>query len=247
MPFYIRLQRVINISTFFFSATVMFFIFRFILRYKVENISELRKYYQKLMSDPRPLLICANHLTYIDSIIIIWALGSPFWYLRNFSALSWNLSAAQYSKNLFFRFVCYLGKGLVIEREGSKSHLVKMISLVKALLNQGEVVTIFPEGQRSRTGRFEVESLTFGTGRILAEVGDCRVLCIYLRGHRQKHYSRFPAFGSNFYFESREIIPRTQRGGRDGARELVNQIGKEITDLEIHYFAEHQKKSGNPW
>src|SRR5262245_4404307 len=50
--------------------------------YEVVGIERLRARYRQLRNESdAPLLICANHLTMIDSAIIAWALGSPGWYL----------------------------------------------------------------------------------------------------------------------------------------------------------------------
>ena len=52
----------------------------------------VRRQYQRILRERRgPLLVCANHLTMIDSAIIAWALGSPAWYVRHFAAIPWNL------------------------------------------------------------------------------------------------------------------------------------------------------------
>ena len=52
---------------------------------------EARAVYRELRRRAAPVLVCANHLTLIDSAVIAWALGSPWWYLRHFAALPWNV------------------------------------------------------------------------------------------------------------------------------------------------------------
>ena len=67
-------------------------ILRFGLGYRVAGLRELRREYRQIRREgDAPLLICANHLTLIDSFLIGWALGSPGWYLRHFASLPWNL------------------------------------------------------------------------------------------------------------------------------------------------------------
>src|SRR5207245_534912 len=58
------------------------------LGYRVEGMERLRREFRRIRRQTRgPLLICANHLTMIDSAIVACALGSPGWYLLNFSAV----------------------------------------------------------------------------------------------------------------------------------------------------------------
>jgi len=47
--------------------------------WRIENVRELRERYRRLRAESRaPLLVCANHLTLVDSFLVAWALGSPF-------------------------------------------------------------------------------------------------------------------------------------------------------------------------
>ena len=60
--------------------------------WRIESARELRERYRRLRAESRaPLLVCANHLTLVDSFLVAWALGSPLWYLRHFPSLPWNL------------------------------------------------------------------------------------------------------------------------------------------------------------
>ena len=64
---------------------------RFGLGYRIEGLSELRAQYRHIRRESSaPLLICANHLTLIDSFLVAWALAPPWRYATDFDALPWN-------------------------------------------------------------------------------------------------------------------------------------------------------------
>ncbi len=53
---------------------------RFGFGYRIEGVQELRREYRRIcLEQDAPMMICANHLTMIDSFVIAWALGSPWW------------------------------------------------------------------------------------------------------------------------------------------------------------------------
>ena len=64
---------------------------RFWFRYRVENVESVRAQYQALRAQSDgPMLICANHLTLIDSLIIAWSLGTGVYWLKHPDELPWN-------------------------------------------------------------------------------------------------------------------------------------------------------------
>lgn len=215
-------------------------IIRFGCRYRIENLPEIRRRYREILrqSGNAPLMICGNHLTFIDSALLIAALGSDFWYLLNFRRFSWNLPAGDFFKKKFiFRVVAYLSKCIFIHRDGTKEHRDAVLDLCQELLERGEVVTIFPEGKRSRSGRFEPAKLTYGVGKIISRMDRCNVLCVYLRGEHQETYSNYPRRGSRFRLEMQLISPASRKTGRDAYLEIVGQIGTTIHGMETAYFA----------
>ena len=235
-----RIQRVIGWATLIPFCGLLCFIIRFVARYRIDRLPEIRRQYRELLRlhPDEPLVICANHLTFIDSALIIWALGSNFWYARNYRHFSWNLPAGDIFKKKFtFRLVAYLSKCIFIHRDGTKEHRDAVLELCQDLLARGEVVTIFPEGKRSRSGRFEPEKLTYGVGKIISRMDRCNVLCVYLRAENQRTYANYPKTGSRFHFEMKLISPSSRRGGREAYAEIVGQIGSTIRGMEDTYFA----------
>lgn len=212
---------------------------RFYGRFSIANIDEVRRVYREAAKDPSPLVICANHLTFIDSALILWALGTGPWYLMNFKHFSWNLPAGDFFKEkAFHRFMGLISKCIFIYRNGSKEHKESVVELCTQLVGDGEVITIFPEGKRSRTGRFDPDALSYGVGKIVTGIGGrCRVLCVYVRGHEQHSYSNYPVRGSKFHLAAELIHVRTAKSGRDGYAEVVGKIGTTLKSLEDAYFA----------
>ena len=189
------------------------------------------------MREKVPTMICSNHLTFIDSVLLIWAMGSNSWYFWHYQNFSWNLPAGDFFKKKFiYRVVAYLSKCIFIHRDGSKDHKNEVLELCRQLLKRGEVVTIFPEGKRSRSGRFEPTQLTFGVSKIIASIENCRVLCFYIRGDRQETYSNYPPKGSHFDIQLDVIYPKSNLKDREGLAEITGQIAQSIKKMEDAYF-----------
>ncbi len=232
-------QRFLDWLFFPLLSSLLILVLKYYAKYQIYNIEEVRKKYKEICSlrQNNPLLICPNHLTMIDSIIIEWALGEPLWYWFNFKQFSWNIPAVEnFKKNLISRLITYLGKCIPIDRRGSKEHIELVMSKVKFLLEKGDVFLIFPEGTRSRTGKFELESMTYGIGKIIQELENVHVLCIYLRGDNQFTYSNFPQKKEKFRIDMELIIPRTQYTGIRGQKDLALQVGKVLKKLEDKYM-----------
>jgi 1-acyl-sn-glycerol-3-phosphate acyltransferase len=228
---------------FFYS---LIFIFKYILKYKIENVKFIRHKFKKLVKQKKPLIICPNHLTFIDSCLIIWALATPTWYIFNFRYFSWNLPAGDFfGKKLRYRIIAFIAKCIFIHRDADSSHHNEILNICQNLLSKGEILTIFPEGKRSRTGKFESKKLTYGVGKILQGVPDCNVLCIYLRGDKQEIYSNYPSRSSRFYMNMELISPKTSLQGREGYADLIQQISSVIKEQENQYFSLKKEVSIN--
>jgi 1-acyl-sn-glycerol-3-phosphate acyltransferase len=207
--------------------------------YSIENIREVRKQYRDIWEnkDKAPLIICANHLTFIDSALIIWGLASNGWYLFNYKAFTWNLPAGDFfKKKLRYHLTLYLTKCIFIHRDGSNEHKNDVLRLCRYLLLQNNVVLIFPEGQRSRKGFFDPEKITAGVGKIIYSLENARVLCIHLRGDKQKSFSNYPPRGSQFRMSMKLISPVTDKRGKAAYVEIVGQIAGTIKQFENEYF-----------
>lgn len=213
--------------------------------YTIENMTEIRAEFRRIWEekerDNAPLIICANHLTFIDSALIIWALASNWWYLFNYKAFTWNLPAGDFfKKKLHYHLTLYLTKCIFLDRKGSSAHKNAVLNLCRYLLEKGNIVLIFPEGQRSRTGTFDEERLRFGVGKIVASLENAQILCIYLRGDKQETFSNYPPKNSRFNLQMKLIAPEisAEISKKQASVEIVKQIGAIIKGLENDYFIE---------
>jgi hypothetical protein len=236
----LRLQRAVGHLLLLPFAGFLVFLMRWVRGYRIAELRSLRRKFARIVADGRPLLICANHLTFIDSALMIWAFGSNWRYFFRFREFSWNLPAGDFfKKRLHFRLVAYLSKCIFIHRDGTKEHKDGVLAQCHWLLRRGEIISIFPEGRRSRIGRCVRERITDGVGKLLAAKPGCRALCVYLRGDKQTTFSDYPAKGSVLRLRLRLITPRTSASGRSAYADLAGQVADTIATLEREHFAEH--------
>ncbi|MFV1988534.1 MAG: lysophospholipid acyltransferase family protein [Gemmatimonadota bacterium] len=225
------------LSIFWVPATV--FAMRVVMRYRIRDASNLRKRFRKLVKESdEPVLICANHLTMVDSAVVAWALGGSWWYLFNYRWLPWNLPEyTNYGFTWFNRLGVWILKCIPIRRGGRRQDVSASLKRVQYLLSRGETALIFAEGRRSRTGRIDLDSVAHGMGRIVNSVRKCRALCVYLRGDRQLAYSTVPARGDSFYVDFEVFRPVSTHSGMRRSRDFANQIGERLVRMEEKYFA----------
>lgn len=220
------------------SFTLVWIGLRVVGGYRIDGLARARREHRQIRAcSDAPMLLCANHLTLVDSFLIAWALGSPFWFFVNFSALPWNVpDQGNFATAPWQRALVYALKCLPIRRGGRRAEATQVLARVAHLLRSGDSVLIFPEGGRSRSGRVEVDSAATGVGRVIRSVHGCRVLCVYLRGDRQRGYSGLPARGDRFSVALCEIEPKTDDRGLRGSRDLVRQVVGKLREMEQEYF-----------
>jgi 1-acyl-sn-glycerol-3-phosphate acyltransferase len=206
--------------------------------YRIRRRRALRRQYRGICRTRQgPLLICANHLTMIDSALIAWALGSPWWYVTHFSTLPWNLPERRnFGASWPSRILMYVMKCLPITRGGDRAEMARTLQRFTRLLARGDVGLVFPEGGRSRTGRVETEAATYGVGRIIRALPGGQVLCVYLRGERQATFSDLPRCGERFYVEVEVMPPASPAAGLRAERDLARQIVAQLAAMERRYF-----------
>jgi 1-acyl-sn-glycerol-3-phosphate acyltransferase len=210
------------------------------MRWTIVGRDAVRAEYHRIRRQPGPLLLCANHLTLVDSAIVAWALDSPLHYVWDFSRLPWNLPERRnFADNPLNRVLVYLMKCVPITRGSSREEVGRVLAKVTWLLEKGETVLLFPEGGRSRSGRVEVNAATYGAGRIVHALGGCRVLCVYLRGEHQRTWSDLPARGERFHVFLDCFEPKSERPGLRGSLEISRRILERLAALEERFFAAH--------
>ena len=212
---------------------------RFGVGYRILQLRQIRKRYRELVRSAKgPVLVCPNHLTMIDSAILNWSLAPVWSYLRSFKIFSWNLpEKTNFYKNPVLRAMCYFGSCIPIERGGNRDSIRKALNKVIYLLQKGYIVTVFPEGKRSRNGRIDTKEFSYGVGRLVTMVKGCKVLCVYLRSHRQEKHSSIPPRGSRFYLSMKLIQPESMHSGLRATRDIAAQIIEQLHLMEQSYFA----------
>jgi len=206
---------------------------------RFEGLTELRAAYARLRSEPGPLLVCANHLTLVDSFLVAFALGHPAWFLLHYSSLPWNVpEATVFARTPWLRAATWTLKCVTILR-GRRDAVAATLGRVAHLLDRGEAVLVFPEGGRSRVGRVDVEARTWAVGRLLRTVPECRVLCVHLRGEGQVTYTDFPRHGERLHVAFSCVEPKSQKSGLRACVELSSQVLNELSRLE--------SREGGPW
>lgn len=214
------------------------FMMRFILGYRIRDLRRVREQFRRIQkSSDTPLLICANHLTLIDSGIIAWALV-PWWrYAVHFDDLPWNTPERRnFAATRLSRALIYVAKCIPIIRGGSRSEVSEVLARVAYLLRRGEVALLFPEAGRSRTGRVTTESLAWGVGRIVGSVAHCRVACVYARGDLQETWGSIPSVGDRFTIDIECIEPKSDFRGARRSRDIASQIAAKLARMERKYF-----------
>lgn len=234
----LRLQLVVARTTALLWVPLTVALMRFGLRWRIVGLADARRCYREIWGDGRtPVLVCANHLTLVDSAVIAWALGSPWWFMRHFRSLPWNVpERTNFATSYVQRVLVYLMKCVPITRGSDRKEVAAVLDRLTYLMSHGEAVLIFPEGGRGRSERIEIDNSTYGAGRLATELRGCKVVCVYLRGEGQTTYGDLPARGERFHLRVTSIEPKTERTGLRGSVEVSRQILNELIDLERSYF-----------
>jgi hypothetical protein len=215
---------------------------RFHFRYRIENVASRRAQYRRIRAQSdAPMLVCANHLTLIDSFLIAWALGSgPYW-LTHPDELPWNTpESTNFGKTWSSRTLIFVLKCISITRGGPRQGVAAVLARIRYLLLKGETALLFPEAGRSRTGRVEEEGVAWGVGRVIGEVPKCRVLCVYLRGRNQETWSDYPQKGDVLDVAMVCIEPKSDARGVRRSRDLSRQVIRQLALMEAEYFDARQ-------
>mgnify|MGYP003702189015 CR=1 FL=1 len=137
-------QREVGRVTSVFWIPAGAFALRYVMGYRIKNATRLRKKFRRLMAESdEPILICANHLTMVDSMLVAWALGGTWWYFFNFRRMPWNLPEYRNFASLWFgRAAVWVTKCIPIRRGGHREHVSGVLKRVKYLLARGETALI---------------------------------------------------------------------------------------------------------
>ena len=231
-------QRVVSMITapLWLAFTVL--AIRLYFRYRIAELDLVRATYRRIRAQSdAPMLICANHLTLVDSFLVAWALGSGGYWLRHPGELPWNTpESTNFGKTRISRILIFVMKCISITRGGPREDIGVVLERVKYLLLNGETALLFPEAGRSRSGRVEEDAAAWGVGRVVGSVPGCRVLCVYLRGRKQETWSDFPARGDILDASLVCIEPKSDAKGVRRSRDLARQVTGQLARMEEDYF-----------
>jgi 1-acyl-sn-glycerol-3-phosphate acyltransferase len=155
-----------------------------------------------------------------------------------YRGLPWNApEQSRVESSWLWRVLAYLVKCVPVPRGGQRQAVARVLDRLRHLMRSGEVVLMFPEGGRSRSGRVDTETIAHGVGRLIKDVGGCRVLCVYMRGDAQATWSNLPAVGDTFTIATRLVEPRTDLRGLRASRDLAAQVVDQLAEMERAYWA----------
>jgi hypothetical protein len=231
-------QRVVSMITapIWLAFTVL--AIRLYFRYRIADIDAVRAQYRRIRAQSdAPMLICANHLTLVDSFLVAWALGSGNYWLRHPDELPWNTpESTNFGKTRISRILIFVMKCISITRGGPREDIGVVLERVKHLLLNGETALLFPEAGRSRSGRVAEDAAAWGVGRVVGAVPGCRVLCVYLRGRKQETWGDFPTKGDILDASLVCIEPKSDAKGVRRSRDLARQVTGQLVRMEGDYF-----------
>ncbi|KPA12094.1 1-acyl-sn-glycerol-3-phosphate acyltransferase [Candidatus Magnetomorum sp. HK-1] len=206
--------------------------------YRINNLDIIRKEIKKLQREHKgPWIICANHLTMIDSVLLAYAMYPLYHYLFRYRYVPWNIPERKNVNRIkVVAILCYLFKCIPVIRGGNRVGVNRSLAKCNHVLEKGESLMIFPEGTRSRTGFITTDNLQYSVGRLVHNFSDCRVLCIYMRGEGQKTYSTFPKFKDNFSIYISSYKAESRFKGLRAYRDCSLQIIEKLIGMEKNHF-----------
>jgi 1-acyl-sn-glycerol-3-phosphate acyltransferase len=232
----LTLQTLVDWLAFPVIGTLTVLWMRLVRRYRFPRLAEARRTYGEAMQRRRPTLVCANHLTMADSLLMHHALSSLPEMLSEFRRCAWNVPAIEnFKKSPGLRLFTYLGKTIPIDRSGTSEHHREILDQLAWLMERGDACVLFPEGGRSRSGRIEPEKVTYGVGQLLTRLERPQVVCVYLRGRKQTTWSDLPARDDDIHVEVEVFEPTTTESGLRAARDLSRQVILKLQEMEQRY------------
>ncbi len=232
-----HLQYVSGRMAVFLTAPMLVLLIKMI-GYRVTNLKKHRQDIAALFDEHQgPWIICANHLTLIDSVILAYAMFPVWRYVFQYRLLPWNLPEKRnFQRNPVMTLLCYLLKCVPVVRGGNRDAAKICFAKCGYLLENGQNIMIFPEGTRSRSGRVDTNNCSYGPGRLAGIREDCRVLCLYLRGEHQESYSNIPVPNEVFSLSVATCDIGRRRTGLKAQRDCSRQIIEKIAEMEKAYF-----------
>ncbi len=235
----LEVQRFVSYFMLIVFAPVIYALFYWRYRYSTHELGEVRRRYREIRRQhPGAMLLCTNHLTLIDSIVQGAILNSMGGYLAHVSALPWNLPEFKnFNHSLRWRLTCYLGRCIPVTRGASKEDSQRVQAKMRHVLERGDIISIFPEGKRSRNSRVDDVDFSYASGQLLRMVPEATVLCVYMRGLKFGGFANWPTNHDKFFVDLEVIKPVSEFNGLRETRDLSTQIVAQLKTMEDRFFA----------
>ena len=181
-----------------------------------------------------PAVLCANHLSFFDSVLMMMTLDRPVYFIGKADYLnSWQ------TRKLFPAL------GMIpIDRDNGTRAMVALDAAAQ-VLRDGALLCVFPEGTRSRDGHLHRGYI--GAARVAIAVG-CPILPVGIVGTReiQPPGARLPRPGRPCSISIGAALMPTEvevNSRRSAARALTNEVMERIAELSgQRYIAEHSSR-----
>ena len=180
-----------------------------------------------------PVIVAANHVSFFDSVLLMFALPRPVSVLGK----------AEYTDRRLTNWL-FCGAGMIPIRRASPGDLVRAFEEVGDVLNRGEVVGVFPEGTRSRDGLLHrghsgAAHLAIITGAPLVPVGIIGTDNVLPTGARMVRPFRQVTInvGEPIAPEARGFTKSTNRARRELTDHLMAEIRRRCRQDYVDEYA----------
>lgn len=213
--------------------------------YRFKNLDEFRAdVWRKLDGHKGPLIWAANHLTLIDSFLIVWAVV-PFSRIGESNRIPWSTPEYRnyyhlggWLRKRLIRVLMYLCRCIPFLREGEDEASVRWRETVfqkcVQILKDGGSIFVYPEAGRARSGWLEPRRPKDFLGRMALEVPEAKFLCVYLRGESQLYTTVYPAQDETFRMNA-DLIPAVLPG-ETNARSVSQRLFDRLGELQRDWF-----------
>ena len=183
-----------------------------------------------------PAILCANHLSFFDSVFLMMTLDRPVYFIGKADYLdSWK------TRRLF------PAMGMIpIDRDNGARAMVALDAAAD-VLREGALLCVFPEGSRSRDGLLH---RGYSGAARLAMTVDCPILPVGITGTQdvQPPGARLPRPGRACSISIGDPLSAAQEDGSGRkmvARTLTDELMERIAALSGQdYVAQYTKRSG---
>ncbi|MEK6655185.1 MAG: hypothetical protein AABY92_08575, partial [Thermodesulfobacteriota bacterium] len=121
---FLRLQYRLGRLAAVVTAPLIFLAVR-LMGWRIRDLNRVRGEIARWQRDHEgPWIVCANHLTMIDSALISYGMASLWGHILRFRRVPWNLPERNnFQRNILLTLLCYLAKCLPVNRGGSREEL----------------------------------------------------------------------------------------------------------------------------